>query len=238
MIAFDCRLLIATVCVTVTVGCQPYYGRPSPDVPADEFQVSDLAKSDVDMVAEITVEQSLEYLRELARKLYVRNPVQLWRGGHVTREKALYALFGQRRLPYYPGIEGRRSAAAIYLAFDRGFEGDRVGAFIEGMRTMLLDAYEGKRAFYLHDALDPQKLHYLARNFEIAFWQLEHKTDEDGRLLLLSNDLVAPGDLSFERLAGKLIALQDQMASVIADTSNRQIKNVIQGMATRVFFPI
>ena len=238
MIACSARLLTVVLCLVAMLGCQPYYGRSSPDVPADGFHVRDIAKADVDMVAEITVEQSLKYLRELARKLYVRNPNQLWRGGHVTREKALYALFGQRRPTYYPGLGGRRSAAAIHYAFDLGYTGDRVAAFIEGMRTMLLDAYEGKRSFYLHDSLDPQKLHYLARNFEIAFWQLDQKTDGEGRLLLLSNDLAGPGDLSFERLAGKLIALQDHMASVIADTSNRQIKNVIQSMASAVFFPI
>ena len=116
------------------------------------------------------------------------------------------ALFGPRRLTHYPGLYGRRSAAAINLAFDENFPGDRVAAFVEGMRTMLMDAYGGKQRFYLIDILDPQKLHYLARNFEIAFWKLGHDREPDGRLYLLSNSLRASGNLSFERLAGKLIA--------------------------------
>jgi hypothetical protein len=86
--------------------------------------------------------------------------------------------------------------------------------------------------------LDPQKLHYLARNFEIAFWKLGHDREASGELFLLSNALDGSGDLSFERLAGKLIGLQDHMAQVVADTTNRRIKNVIQTVASAVFFPI
>jgi hypothetical protein len=32
--------------------------------------------------------------------------------------------------------------------------------------------------------------------------------------------------------------LQDYMAQVVADSSNRQIKNIIQSVASAVFFPI
>jgi hypothetical protein len=106
------------------------------------------------------------------------------------------------------------------------------------MRSMLLHAYGDKVEFYMHDAFDPQKLHFLARNLEVAFWKLRHDRDAGGELYLLSNSLEGTGDLSFERLAGKLISLQDHMAQVVADTTNRQIKNVVQRVASAVFFPI
>jgi hypothetical protein len=151
---------------------------------------------------------------------------------------ALNALVGPRRLDYYPGLGGKRSAQAIALAFDESYAGDRVAAFIFGMHSMLLDAYDGKHEFYVIDVLDPQKLYYLARNFETAFWKLRHDRDGYGQVFLLSNSLAGEGNLSFERLAGKLIALQDLMAKVVADGSNRQIKNVIQRVTSAVFFPI
>ena len=66
----------------------------------------------------------------------------------------------------------------------RPYTGDRVAAFIEGMRTMLLDALRRQAPLYLYDYLDPQKLHYLARNFEIAFWKLGHARDDNGQLFL------------------------------------------------------
>lgn len=218
------------------LGCQTQGERQV--VESQEFEIDDLAKADIDMVAEVNIRQSMDYLRELARKLYVRNPNQLPRGGHASRAAALDALFGLRRPARYPGLRGRRSSEAIQLAFDETFVGDRVAAFVEGMRTMLLDGYGGKQEFYLPDMLDPQKLHYLARNFEIAFWKLGHDREASGELFLLSNALDGSGDLSFERLAGKLIGLQDHMAQVVADTTNRRIKNVIQTVASAVFFPI
>ena len=135
-------------------------------------------------------------------------------------------------------MQGRRSSDAITLAFEPDFTGDRVQAFAFGLRTMLLDAYGGDEELYLHESVDPQTLYYLARNFEIALWKLKHDADPDGRVLLLSDSLEGTGDLSFARLGGKLISLQDMMAQVIADQTNRQIKTVIQSVASAVFFPI
>lgn len=234
MIVFRLSLLLLAA---VLAGCGPLPARDEL-VKSHDFEIGDIAKSDVDLVAEISVRQSLDYLRELARKLYVRNPNQVLRGRHADQQAALNALFGPRRLNHHPGLQGRRSTAAIQLAFDEHFDGDRVAAFIEGMRTMLLDAYGGKETFYLHDNLDPQRLYYLARNVEIAFWKLGHDRDPAGQLYLLSNSLQGSGDLSFERLAGKLISLHDHMAQVVADGTKRQIKNVIQSVASAVFFPI
>lgn len=218
-------------------GCQ---SRPTQEDPvrARAFEFGNLAKADVDMVAEINVQHSMGYLRDLARKLYVRNPNQLRISGFASREAALDVLFAPGAGARFAGLQKQRSSDAIALAFDDRYQGDRVAAFVHGMRTMLLDGYGGKHRFYLPDLLDPQKLHYLARNFEIAFWKLGHDRNGQGEFYLLSNSLEGTGDLSFERIAGKLIGLQDHMAQVVADSSNRQIKNVIQSVASAVFFPI
>lgn len=207
-------------------------------IKAREFGISDLAKADVDMVAEVNIRHSFNYLRELARKLYVRNPNQLYRSGYSTRDAALRDLLDRQRGLFQRDLRGRRSTEAIALAFDETYPGDRVAAFVVGLRTMLLDGYGGKSRFYMPDMLDPQKLYYLARNIEVAFWKLGHDRDDRGVPYLLSNSLAGSGDLSFERIAGKLIGLQDHMAQVVADSTNRQIKNVVQGVASAVFFPI
>jgi len=231
------RLFAACAALCLLAACQPRPPKGEP-VQADEFDISTVAKSDGDMMVEINLAQSKRYLYELARKLYARNPNQLRRGRFASQEMALNALVGPRRLDYYPGLGGKRSAQAIALAFDESYAGDRVAAFIFGMHSMLMDAYDGKQDFYVFNILDPQKLYYLARNFETAFWKLRHDRDVYGQVFLLSNSLEGEGNLSFERLAGKLIALQDLMAKVVADGSNRQIKNVIQRVTSAVFFPI
>jgi hypothetical protein len=203
------------------------------------FNLEQVVKSDIDMVAEIHLGLSLGYLQELTAKLYRRNPQQWRRAGLASAEAGVLQIFGRDRPVTFAALGHRRSIAAMHLAFEPGFAGDRVLAFCEGLRTMLLDAYGGKRDFYLTDSFDPQKLYLAARNLEIAMWKLGHDRDLEGQLLLLSNATDGPlPNLSFERLFGKLIALQDAMAQVIADTTNRQIKNVIQGVASAVFFPI
>jgi hypothetical protein len=205
------------------------------------FRIDDLAKSDIDLVAETTVRQSLDYLQQLAAKLYKRNPAQLRRGGYAgDADAAAMRLMGVPGKAMRARWQGRRSADLINLGFEEDYGGDRVATLIYGLRTMLSDAYGGEQGFYLNHEYDPQKVYYLARNLEIADWRLRNSRDAQGRLYLLSVGLDGNGvvNASFERLIGKLVALQDHFAQVVADTSNRRIKNVIQSVATAVFFPI
>jgi hypothetical protein len=125
------------------------------------------------------------------------------------------------------------------LAFDENYHGDRVLALMEGLRGMLLDSYNGKREFFLMDELDPQKLYNAARNIEIAAWKLNNDRNAEGELFLIANELAGPvQNLSFERLLGKMIAVQDSTARFVAQSTNRKIKNVIQSIASMVFIPI
>lgn len=230
-----CSLLLLTLLLGA---CQT---TPDADAPVQprRFELSAVAKADIDLVAEVSVRQSRDYLRQLARKLYLRNPNQLQRTASpgMDLERAVARLF---EIPAaLPQLQGARAATALSLTFDESFAGDRVAAFIYGLRSMMVDAYGGEAQFYMSDEYDPQKLYYLARNIEIAAWRLRSAAHSDGRLFLLSS-VGQDGEinLSFERLFGKLIALHDHFAYVVADTTNRRIKNVIQGMASAVFFPI
>lgn len=201
------------------------------------FQVEDLAKSDVDMVAEIQLRTLMGLLETLAEKLYLRNPREWQKGGDGSREAAVARIFSTSS--DFPSLEGRRGVEGIRLAFEPGYSGDRVQAMMVGLRGMILRAYNDKQAFYLTDELDPQKLYNAARNLEITVWMLSHKRDDQGVLFLISNETGGEIDnLSYERLFGKLIALQDSMALIIAESSNRQIKHVIQTVASMVFLPI
>jgi len=205
-----------------------------------EFKIDDIAKADIDMVAEVTMNQSMDYLKLLARKLYLRNPNQLHRAKINNIENAVSRIFSTPWPAKLPELGGKRSISAIHLAFDESFPGDRIAALVTGLRDMLLDTYSGNQEFYLYSYFDPQKIYNLARNFEVAFWKLNHDKNSKGQLFLLSNALDNPSiaNLSFERLYGKLISLHDQMAVVIANSTNRHIKNIIQSAASMVFLPI
>ncbi|WP_428604157.1 hypothetical protein [Sedimenticola sp.] len=219
-------------------GCNTTSQHDSP-VKTRQFQMGDIAKSDVDMVAEIQIQFSMEHLRELMEKLYRRNPREWRKGGAATLEQALARVFGTARTGHFPELQGKKGTDAIMLTFDERYRGDRVLAFVEGLRGMLLAAHNGKQVFYFTDELDPQKLYNAARNIEIATWKLGHTRDSEGRLFLISNETAGPViNLSYERLFGKLIALQDGMARIVAQSSNRRIKTIIQSVASAVFLPI
>lgn len=202
------------------------------------FSMEQIAKSDVDMVAELAVDGILGELRRLMHKLYLRNPRELNRGGYEKAEDVEKLLFEQP--PEGERLVKAEGPEAIRQALREDYEGDRVLSFISGLRDMTLDAYGGRTRFYITDELDPQKLYNCARNYEVAAWLLRSSRDEQERFLLLSH-AAQEGEsvnLSFERLFGKIIAKQDLMAQVIADSSNRQIKTVVQTVARYVFLPI
>lgn len=204
-----------------------------------DFRMQDVAKGDIDMVAEITVRQHRRYLRELAEKLYRRNPDQL-RRGLGERAAAVRALLGSPPRRLSAQWQNRRGGDLITLALSAEFRGDRVAAFVYGLRSMGIAAYGGEGDFYLSHDYDPQKIYYLARNIEIAAWRLRAARTAGGPPVLLSGGAGPDGtfNASYERLFGKLVALHDHFAQVVAEAGNRRIKNVIQSVASAVFFPI
>lgn len=238
MNAYSLRIIWVFGLILSLAGCNLATNSDSP-VKARSFRLDDLAKSDVDLVLEMQLNYSLEYLESLMVKLYKRNPKELHKGGWVNRKIAIRRVFGPGRARSFPALQGKRSVDAMRLAFDIHYHGDRVLALMEGLRGMLLDSYNGKRELFLMDELDPQKLYNAARNIEITAWKLNNDRNEDGRLFLISNETQGPvRNLSFERLFGKMIAVQDSTARFVAETSNRRIKNVIQSIASAVFIPI
>ena len=71
-------------------------------------------------------------------------------------------------------------------------------------------------------------------------FKLSNDHDSKGELFLMSNSSADEeiSNLSYERLFGKLIATQDNMAIIMAGKKKRTIKTVIQRMATAIFIPI
>jgi hypothetical protein len=209
-------------------------------VRAESFDLADLAKSDIDKVAEIHLANSLEYLERLAYKLYRRNPGELRKCGASRVDEAVSRVFaGNAVVLDHPQLRGRRSIAAMRLAFEAAYEGDRVLALVAGLAGMLMEAYGGDAEVWFTEELDPQRLYHAARNIEIAVWKLSNDRDPGGRLFLVSNEVGGPvRNLSFERLFGKLIALQDNMAEVVADASNRRIRFLVRTVASMAFIPL
>lgn len=199
------------------------------------FRLKNLAKSEIDMVADLHIEAVNRLARELTVKLYKRNPRELAKVPGMTVERRLQLLFGSPRLITHAELGNRYAEKAVPLAFDPAFTGDRVFALMVGITGMLHASYNYRDEFYLLDEMDQQKLYNSARNLEAVAWRLNRYRRPDGEPYLLAN---APDNLSFERLFGKLIAHQDMMARIVSDSTNRAINTVVHGIASSTLLPI
>ncbi len=233
---------ITMVLVALSLGGCAQTGETGRTV--SNFDPKQIAKADIDRVADMHRRAVFDSVRVLAEKLYRRNPREWRKGNHVSAEAALDHLLDPRlgwRLPELADYTHRPPTDQILVALREDYAGDRVAAFMAGLGAMLNTAFENKTEFYMYDELDPQKLYNSARNIEIAMWKLANARDASGALLLLSNEIATPPqipNLSFEREFGKLIGNLDLLARIIADKGNRTIARVAQSIASAVFLPV
>jgi len=206
----------------------------------ESFDVGSLIKTDIGEVIEVHVKESRNHLREMMVKLYKCNPRELIKSQYApTIEENVVRLFDLDHDWQFSEFEGKYGSEVIFLTFNSDYQGDRVFSLMAGIFYMMMEVYNNKRSFYLFQAPDAQNLYNLAHNIEIAVWKLGNNRDESGELFLYSNSLAnEESNLSYERLFGKLISLQDTMAIIISERTNRTITKVIQQMVTAVFLPI
>ncbi|WP_370279098.1 hypothetical protein [Pontibacterium sp.] len=226
------RFVFLIIVALFVSGCSPENVR--------DFDIRNLAKSDIDMVADTHRKELEKQIRKLTIKLYKRNPRELAKTPRMTIDLRVQQILAPPPAEGYPELEGRSGAKAMSLALTESYQGDRVFALMAGVHSMIDASFNHKREFFLLDELDQQKLYNSARNLETVAWNLNNRKDQRGQLLLLSNGYSKEGipNLSFERTLGKMIALQDMLALIIADTTNRTIKNVVHRAASFTFLPI
>ncbi len=191
------------------------------------------------MVADTHVQELYRHSRDLMIKLYKRNPKELAKKPGATLNSRLQQLAGDTQNYQFPELNNQRGNDALRLAFNQEYQGDRVFALMVGIRSMLHASYGQKSEFFLLDDLDQQKLYNSSRNLEIIAWRLTNHRQDDNRLFLLSNGSQnGIANLSFERLFGKMISLQDMMAKIVSGKTDRAINTVIHGVASTTLLPI
>tara|TARA_R110001592_G_scaffold363371_1_gene685807 strand:- start:458675 stop:459352 length:678 start_codon:yes stop_codon:yes gene_type:complete len=202
------------------------------------YEVKNLAKTEVDLVADEFIDESRREVRELMVKLYKRNPDQLAViPGMTVRGRLAQLKISQGELDF-PELDGLQGIDAMNLAFDRDFKGDRVFALIVGLGGMLRQAYGFKSEMFMHDQLNGAALMTSARNVEILVWKLKNTRKPNGDLYLITYEYQGVVDnLSFERLFGKLIVLQEMMARIAGDRGDRAVSRSVRTVSS-VFLPL
>jgi len=202
------------------------------------YEVKNLAKSDIDLVADEFIAESRREVAQLLIKLYKRNPDQLAKIPGLTVEGRLAQLRHARGMLDFPELDGLQGIDAMNLTFDPGFAGDRVFALVVGLGGMLRQAYGFKPELYFHDQLNGAALLTSARNVEILLWKLKHTRKPDGSPYLITYEYRGVIDnLSFERLFGKLIVLQEMMARIAGDKNDRAVTSAVHAVSS-VFLPL
>lgn len=226
-------LALLLICSVLLIGCG---SMPKP--------MRNLGKSDVDFVMDVHAKQQKQLLMELTRKLYVRNPWQLKKSSGMTVDARMAQIFGTYDTIEIPSLvfaelNGVTGIDAILLSFDEEFKGDRVFAAMVGLTEMLRRSYNHQQEFFILDSLDEQSLYNSARNIEIFVWRLYQRKDSKGNVFLLTNHIGESSvDISFDRLFSKMVMIQDMMALIVADKTNRGITKVVQGVAQLAFLPV
>ncbi len=202
------------------------------------YEIKNLAKSDVDLVADEVIDETRALVRELTVKLYKRNPDQLRKNPGMTVAGRLAQLRVHSRELDFAELGGRQGIDAMNLAFDPGYRGDRVFALVAGLGGMLRQSYGYKPEMFVLDQLNPEALATSARNVEVLVWKLKQTRHPNGDYFLISHESDNGVDnLSFERLFGKLIALQDLLARVAGDADARMITGAVHAVSS-VFIPL
>lgn len=226
------RILVALFIITLVSGCATQS--------TNNFKLSNLAKTDIDTVTDMHIREVRKLSQQLMEKLYKRNPRELAKAAPgTTLETRINQLFSNSRAAGFTELNNLDGIDALPLAFDENYRGDRVFALMAAISGMLHTSYNNKYELFILDELDQQKLYNSARNLEAIAWQLNNRRDSGNELFILSNgSSQGIRNLSYERIFGKLISLQDMMAMLIADSTNRTITKVVHSAASMTLLPI
>lgn len=203
------------------------------------YEIKNLAKTDTDLVADEFIAESRRLVQELTVKLYKRNPQELRKNPGMTIEMRLAQLSTSAGPLNFKELAGRQETEAMELAFSPDYKGDRVFALVIGLGGMLRHAYGYNEELFIFDSLYPKRLVTSAHNVEVLLWRLKNThLAADGELFLVTHEYRGVVDnLSFERLFGKLIVLQELMARVAGDADDRAV-NLAVHAASSVFIPL
>ncbi|KZN15581.1 MULTISPECIES: hypothetical protein [Pseudomonas] len=203
-------------------------------------QPQEFLQTSVDRMATLTMRDNLESLYLLMNKLYLRNPEELKKSGFLdvgTAEKQVRMAIEQQEP--LPTLGGKKDLAALSYAMSPEFLGDRVGAFIYAIGSMLVTAHGNRLEFYMTDAINPTFVSNAARNIEKATWILSQRQNKQGEPLLFSNEISEEGsNLSFAVEFGKIVARLDLLTQMLDERYRRIGLNYAQSLLFLNFLPV
>lgn len=234
------RVCLAALLMLGLAGCASQQDHASIIDNKSSVKAGEFFQTHTDRMATIGMRNNLNTLYRLMDKLYRRNPREWQKTGVPTIEQAEQRVQQaiEQKKPLAE-LGGRQDVAALSYALSVDYQGDRVGAFIYALGSMLITAHGGRTEFYMTDELDPTFIHNAARNIEKATWMLASRNDLKGNPWLLSNEL-SPDvrNLSFAVEFGKIVARLDLLTDVLDERYRRLGVSYAQGLLFMNFLPV
>ena len=111
-------------------------------------------------------------------------------------------------------------------------------ALIVGLGSMLRQAYAYQPEMFLTDQLEAEVLLTSAQNVEMLWWKLKNLRKPSGQHYIVTyEDRGVVDNLSFERLFGEIVVLQEMMAGIVGDSGNRAVTGAVHAVS-KVFIPL
>ena len=199
--------------------------------------LKNIAKTDIDIITEIHVVNAKSHIEDLIIKLYKLNPIYIKKNQNFNSvSQVILDIFKEVNIDEIDKT-GQKNIDLILKGFDKNFTGDRIYYICKGLHGMINASYNYKSKFYLTDPkIDAQKIMNTAINIETLVWRLSN-TRDNGKLIIKTNNIEKNKiNLSFERLFGKLINNQENMARIISSQQGRMLQKAAKGIVSKVLF--
>ena len=123
------RRLAPVLALLLTAGCAD---TPAPrgKVEGASFEPGEIVQSDSNRMATLAMKENLDSLMRIMDKLYLRNPAE-WKKTAESREAAsAYVRIAITERQPWADLHGAQNVAALSLALQPDFKGDRVAALL------------------------------------------------------------------------------------------------------------
>jgi len=198
-----------------------------------------ITKSDIDIVTEIHINNAKSEVEDLIIKLYKLNPAYIKKNEKFNSVSDviidIFKIVDIEKID----VTGQENIDLVLKGFEEDFSGDRIYFITKGLYGMINASYNYKEKFYLTDQkLNSKKIMNTATNIETLVWRLSNTKVNNIILIKTNNTDGLKMNLSFERLFGKLINNQENMARIISSQEGRIIQKAAKKIVSTIFLPI
>ena len=123
-----------------------------------------------------TMSEHTDDLRALMLQLYTEHPEELAKSTQVGPREMTEWVFDGKVNWKFEAIRRLQGMAAIDLAFDEAFAGDRILALVVGIETLLFEGYGSENEFEIPPQSDRQQLQQLRQQLKRVQARLQNES--------------------------------------------------------------